>query len=96
MTPRVRSTQKLPIRSVDARANPRTSAAATAIPTAADAKFCTVSPAICTRWPITVSGTYDCQSVLVTNETAVLNAMPGSTAPRPRLSGSTAWSRCSR
>ena len=49
------------------------------MPTAAETKFCTVSPAICTRWPMTVSGTYDCQFVLVTNEIAVLNAIPGST-----------------
>ena len=49
VTPRVRSTQKLPIRSVEARAKPRTSATATAMPTAAETKFCTVSPAICTR-----------------------------------------------
>ena len=34
--------------------------------------------------------------MLVTNETAVLNAIPGSTGPRPRLSGSSACSRCSR
>jgi hypothetical protein len=86
----------LPIRSLDARTNPRTSTTATAMPTAADTKFCTVRPAICTRWPMTVSGTYDCQFVLVTNDTAVLNAMPGSTGPRPRLSGSRPWSRCSR
>ena len=46
------------------------------MPTDAETKFCTVSPVICTRWPITVSGTYDCQFVLVTNEIAVLNAIP--------------------
>ena len=33
------------------RANPRTSAIATAMPTAAETKFCTARPAICTRWP---------------------------------------------
>ena len=47
--PRTRSTQKLPIRSVRWRVKPRISATATAMPTAADAKFCTASPAICTR-----------------------------------------------
>ena len=52
VTARVRSTQKLPSRSVVVRAKPRTSAIATAMPTAADRKFCTASPAICTRWPI--------------------------------------------
>ena len=45
---RTRSTQKLPSRSVRLRAKPRTSATATAIPTAAETKFCTASPAICT------------------------------------------------
>ena len=42
---------------------------------------------------MTVSGTYDCQLVLVTNETAVLNAIPGSTGPRPRLNGSSPCNR---
>ena len=55
--PRVRSTQKLPSRSVCERRKPRISAIATASPTAADRKFCTVRPAICTTWPIVVSGT---------------------------------------
>ena len=39
-------------RSVRERANPRTSAMATAMPTAAETKFCTARPAICTRWPM--------------------------------------------
>ena len=39
MTILVRSTQKLPSRSVRDRMNPRTSAIATAMPTAAEAKF---------------------------------------------------------
>jgi hypothetical protein len=47
--PRVTSTQKLPILSVPWRANPRINAIATAIPAAADTKFCTASAAICTR-----------------------------------------------
>ena len=55
--PRVRSTQKFPMRSVPARTNPRVSAIATAMPTAADTTFCTVRPAICTVWPSTCSGT---------------------------------------
>ena len=46
--PRTRSTQKLPIRSVLCRAMPRISAIATARPTAAETKFCTVSPTDCT------------------------------------------------
>ena len=53
------------------RAKPRTSATATAMPTAAETKFCTARPAICTRWPIVDSPEYDCQLVLVTKLTAV-------------------------
>ena len=49
---RTRSTQKLPIRSVRLRVKPRISATATAMPTAAETKFCTASPDIWTRWPI--------------------------------------------
>ncbi len=57
-TPRVRSTQKLPIRSAPEATNPRISATATASPpTAADTTFWTVSPAICTVFPSTCSGT---------------------------------------
>ena len=52
MVARVRSTQKLPSRSVRERAKPRSSAMATEIPTAADRKFWTVSPTIWTRWPM--------------------------------------------
>ena len=48
MLMRVTSTQKLPSRSVRLRTNPRTSATATAMPTAAETKFCTARPAICT------------------------------------------------
>ena len=46
---RVRSTQKLPSLSVLDRMNPRISAIATTMPTAADRKFCTASPAIWAR-----------------------------------------------
>ena len=46
--PRTRSTQKLPSVSERRAANPRTSAIATAMPTAAETKFCTASPASCT------------------------------------------------
>ena len=45
-TTRVRSTQKLPSRSVFFRMNPRISAMTTTMPTAADTKFCTARPAI--------------------------------------------------
>jgi hypothetical protein len=49
-TDRVRSTQKLPMVALRRRISPRISAIATASPTAAETKFCTVSPAICVRW----------------------------------------------
>ena len=45
----VMSTQKLPSRSVRFRVNPRIMAIATTMPTAADMKFCTARPPICTR-----------------------------------------------
>jgi hypothetical protein len=44
----VTSTQKLPSLSVLDRTNPRTSAIATTMPTAADRKFCTARPDIWT------------------------------------------------
>ncbi len=40
------STQKLPSRSDERRENPRIKATTTAIPTAAETKFCTVRPTI--------------------------------------------------
>ena len=43
---RVRSTQKLPTVWARRRARPRMSAAMTAMPAAADTKFCTVRPTI--------------------------------------------------
>ena len=52
---RVRSTQKLPTLRAEARAKPRITATATAMPVAAETKFCTVSPAIWVRWLIVVS-----------------------------------------
>ena len=55
--PRVRSTQKLPRRSVRSPSMPRISATATASPTAADITFCTVNPAIAAVSPTTCSGT---------------------------------------
>ena len=45
----VTSTQKLPSLSVRDRMNPRTSAIATTMPTAADRKFCTARPPIWVR-----------------------------------------------
>ena len=52
---RVRSTQKLPTLRAEARAKPRITATATAMPVAAETKFCTVRPAIWVRWLMVVS-----------------------------------------
>ena len=76
------------------RANPRTSATATAMPTAAETKFCTASPAICTRWPIVDSPEYDCQLVLVTKLTAVFQRLVRA-SPGRSPSDSHRWS-CTR
>ena len=46
---RVMSTQKLPITPVERAAKPRISANSTAIPVAADKKFCTARASICVR-----------------------------------------------
>src|SRR5450759_2572429 len=92
--PLVRSTQKLPIRSVCSRARPRATAMATARPTPADTKFCTVRPAACTRYPVPASPAYDCQFVFVTNDTAVLKAVSGC-IDRPSDQGRYPWTRMS-
>lgn len=94
--PRTTSTHTLPSVPDFRRANPRTRATATARPTAADRKFCTARPAICTVYPTVASGEYDCQFVFATNDAAVLNASAGPTAGRPRSPGSTTWMRWSR
>ena len=49
---RVRSTQKLPSVFARRRARPRMNAAITAMPAAADTKFCTARPIIWVRWLI--------------------------------------------
>ena len=46
---RVMSTQKLPIDADERAAKPRISAKTTAMPVAADRKFCTASASICVR-----------------------------------------------
>lgn len=53
--PRTRSDQKLPSSPVRERAKPRTRATATAMPTAAETKFCTARPPVCTTWPMACS-----------------------------------------
>ncbi len=53
--PRTRSTQKFPTVWAERRANPRTNATSTAIPAAADTKFCTVKPTIWVRYVNVVS-----------------------------------------
>ena len=47
------------------------------MPAAAETKFCTPNPAICTRWPCVDSPEYACQLVLVTKLTAVFHASDG-------------------
>ena len=54
--PRTRSAQKLPMVPLAERAMPRTSATATAMPTAAETKFCVASPTIWVRYDIVCSG----------------------------------------
>ena len=93
---RVRSTQKLPSVRRPRRTMPRMIATTTAIPAAADTKFCTAKPTICVRWLIVTSPLYHCQFVLVMKLTAALNAPSGATAGmfvglKSRLS----WNRCS-
>ena len=64
------------------------------MPAAAEAKFCTVSPAIWARLESVDSPAYDCQLVLETKLMAVLKArcgdMPGKCIG---FSGSRPWSR---
>ncbi len=88
---RVTSTQKLPRVPLRERTNPRTRATAIAIPTAAERKFCTARPAIWAVNPSVDSPAYDCQLVLVTNETAVLKDIQNGTPGRSRPIGSAAW-----
>ncbi len=87
---RVRSTQKLPMNRPWCRAMPRMRAATTAIPTAAEAKFCTVRPTAWTKSDVPASPAYDCQLVLVTKEIAVLTAV-SRCIDSPWWNGSQAW-----
>ena len=89
--PRTRSTQKLPSSPLRERTKPRIRATATARPTAAERKFCTASPPVCALKPSVDSPPYDCQLVLVTNETAVLRPMSHGIPDRPRSNGSACW-----
>lgn len=66
------------------------------MPTAAETKFCTARPPVCTTWPMACSPEYDCQSVLVTKDAAVLNAWSGSMEEKPSEPGSRPWTRWSR
>ncbi len=91
---RVRSTWKWPRVFASARAIPRITATATAIPVAAERKFWRASAAICVRCDIVASPAYACQFVFVTNETAVFQARAGGTAwRRSGFSGRRCWSR---
>src|SRR6476659_3039187 len=78
--PRTRSDQKLPSRPAERRAMPRTSATATAMPAAADAKLWNASWLIWEKYDRVDSPAYDCQFVLVVNEAAVSNAWRSTTA----------------
>jgi len=95
-TVRTRSTQKLPRVRWPRRTMPRTRATAMAMPTAADTKFCTVKPSSWVRWLMACSPENHCQLVLVTNETAALNAPHGVVPARPvGFSGNDPCSRMS-
>ena len=90
------STHALPIVADEWRVKPRTRATSTAMPTAADTKFCTVSASIWVRWLIVLSPPYACQLVFVTKLTAVFQASAGGTPGScAGLSGSRPCSRCS-
>src|SRR5262249_37072754 len=95
--PRVRSTQKLPMRPADFLAMPRTNATATAMPAAAEMKLWNASWVICEKYDIVVSPTYDCQFVLVVNDADVSNDWRSLTAGRCcGLNGNTFWRRSTR
>ncbi len=92
---RVRSTQKLPSVRWPRRAMPRMIATTTAMPAAAETKFCTASPSIWVLCPIVSSGLYHCQFVLVMKLTATLNAPNGATPGMfVGLNGRLPWNRC--
>ena len=93
---RVRSTQKLPSVRRPRRTMPRMIATTTAMPAAADTKFCTARPTIWVRWLIVTSPLYHCQFVLVMKLTAALNAPSGATAGMfVGLNSRLSWNRCS-
>ena len=92
--PRTRSAQKFPSRPADRRAMPRTSATASAMPTAAEMKLWNASWLIWEKYDIIDSPEYDCQFVFVVNEAAVSNACRSGTAGSAcGFSGRTCWSR---
>ena len=87
---RVISAQKLPSVCVCARAKPRNTANATAMPVAADRKLCGTSANICDRLDSVDSPEYACQLVFVTKLIAVFIARSALNPGNPRgLSGST-------
>ena len=59
---------------------PRTSATASAMPTAAETKLWNASCVICEKYDIVDSPEYDCQLVFVVNDAAVSNAWRSGTA----------------
>src|SRR5260221_14347359 len=87
---RTRSTQKLPIVLALSRARARTSAAAIAMPTAADQKLWLASATICEKYDIVFSPAELCQLVLVVKLTEVLKARCGGSGGL-FVSASTYW-----
>ena len=65
------------------------------MPTAAETKFWTVRPTVWTIGVAPISPAYDCQLVLVTNETAVFRAVVTPMPSEPWLRGSRNWTRMS-
>ncbi len=84
----------MPIVLTDWRAMPRTSAAATAMPAAAEVKLWIVSATIWEKYDIVDSPEELCQLVLVAKLAAVLNARCGARPGKPcGLSGRWSWKR---
>src|ERR1700751_445322 len=76
---RYRSRQKFPTVPVERREKPRNSATIAAMPTAADTKFCTASPAIWLGYDIVDSPAENCQVVYRRKLAAVLKEMKSET-----------------
>ena len=92
---RQRSTHALPIVAARSRTKPRANATSTAMPVAAERKFCTPSPSAWVKWLMVLSPPYACQFVLVAKLMAVLSARCQVTAVIPAgLPGNTPCRSC--